>query len=222
MMSRRSLLLILGLLAALVLLTAAFDALGIGGQFVPNRGGQPPVAGAGDEFPPAFLRDLPRVVGALAAVAALAGYGLLIGALAARRLGTTVRTIIGGPQQLVRLGLSGLLLAVLVVGTLLLGILAGIVGLATPAFAFVFAMLLTAGHTAVAIAAGRWLRAHAGAIEHEPIADLLTGTTALTIVSQLPYVGSVALGAAVCVGLGALAATGLGAADRWRPPPLDY
>lgn len=221
MISRRSLLLIAGMIAILVLLAATLDAFGIGGQLLPSR--DPINSGSAEQnFPPAFLRDLPRVIGALASVVALSGYGLLLGALMPQRLGTVVRAIIGGPQQAVQLGLRGLLLAVLVVSTLLLGIVSGIVGLATPAFAFGFALLLTGGYAACAMAVGRWLRDRIGALEHEPVADLVTGTVLFSTISLLPYVGGFALGVTVCVGLGALASTGGGATERWQPAQIDY
>lgn len=221
-MSRRSLLLIIGLLATLLLLAVSLDALGVGGLPVLMRDDLPPATNSDVSFPPVFLRDLPRVVSALSAVAALTAYGLLLSAVAPQRLGTAVRALIGGPGQIVRLGLSGLLVAVVVVSTLLLGIASGIAGPVTPAFGFAFTIALSAGCTAAAMAAGRWLRSYVGAIEHEPTADLITGTTLFTIISLIPYIGIVAFGLLLCIGLGGLATTGLGAARHWKPTMVDY
>jgi hypothetical protein len=227
-MSRRSIALIVALLVAVLVLATVLDVLApIGASrfltvfdlpFARAPGG----AGQAD-FGPSLLRArLPRGVRAVAGVAALSGYGLLLRYLAAERLATLARATTGAPARLARLAVSGAAALALGASLTLLAAVSTIAGPLVPLLGIGLTLAALTGLVALALPVGQHIRGWVGAIEPAMLGDLLTGLLAITLIALFPVVGTVALALAMLVGLGAAAATRLGAAERWSVDPFEY
>ena len=233
-MSQRSLALIIALLAAVIALAAALDTFApVGtGRFLTvfdlpfARSAE---RATGPEIGGGLVRArLPRGVRAIAGVAALAGYGLLMRYLAARRLATLARALEGTPAGVVRHAVSGAAALILVASLILLAAISTIAGPLVPLLGIGLALAALTGLVALALPIGRRLRGWAGGavdragFEAEALADLLTGLLAITLVALFPYIGTIALAFAALAGLGAAATTRLGTAERWTAEPFEY
>jgi hypothetical protein len=230
-MSKRSIILIVGLLIAVIALATALDLLapnlGRGLAWLTRLLGSPPNAGAAGPrrggFDLLLARDLlPRAVRSLAGIAALAGYGLILRYLAPGRLGTLTRALIGTSSDLVRHALNGLALLLLSGAVILLAAISFAVAPLAPLLGLGLAVTMFTGAVAFAMAAGQRLRAGAGADEHSPTADLLAGLLVFCLIGLVPYAGVLALGVIGMIGLGAVAATRFGEADHAALGKLEY
>lgn len=223
-MSKRSALLIIGLLAAIAVVATVIDLLGLGGNLPGLRSSFAPRPDQQRElFGPPFTRgEIPRAVRSLASIAALAGYGVLLRYLAPGRLATIARALSRAPAGLARHGLNGLALLILIAALILLATISVITAPLAPLLGAGLGIAGLTGLTACALILGRRLRAWAAAPEDNPIADLLAGLALLFLITQIPYVGPLALLVAALIGLGAIAATRFGEAEQWLAEPLEY
>jgi hypothetical protein len=230
-MSKRSLSLIIVLLAAVIALAATLDALApVGGGGFLTVFDLPFGRAPGPDISGGVLRaKLPRGVRAVAGVAALAGYGLLLRHLAAARLATLARALTGAPARLARHAVGGAAALVLIVSLILLAAISTIAGPLVPLLGLGLTLAALTGVVALALPLGQRMRAWAGgipadggALDQELLADMLTGLLAITLAALFPYVGTIALALAGLIGLGATTITRFGAAERWTVEPFEY
>jgi hypothetical protein len=221
--------LIVILLAAVIALATALDLfapVGPHARFLTIFDlpvGGPPGQPEQQEIGRGMLRaKLPRGVRAVAGVAALAGYGLLLRHLAAGRLATLARALNGAPALLARHAVNGAATLVLILSLALLAAISTIAGPLAPLLGFGLTLAALTGLVALALPVGQRLRGWAGALEPETLADQLTGLLAITLVALFPYVGTIALAMAGLIGLGAAATTRVGASEFWAAEPLEY
>ena len=228
-MSNRTIIIIVALLAAVVALALAIDLfapglkLGLGGLIDPFFSRRPDESGPRDQLGP-FLTQvpLPRAVRTLASIAALAGYGLLLRYLVPARLATLVRALSVTPAGLARHGLNGLALLILLAALILLAVITMVASLLAPLLGISSGATILTGLVALAMSIGQRVRARAGALEHNPSADLLTGLPLFFLISLIPYLGVLVLIAAGLIGLGAVAATRFGTTEQFTIEPLEY
>jgi len=226
-MGQRTVLLIIGLLAGIVLAAAAVDIVapttpvanpgflfGLARRPFDRPPGRPDAPR--DQFEP------PRSARLLAGVATLVGYGLVLIYLAPRRISTLVRVLLRPPADLLRYGIVGLVLLVLLVTLTLLATISLIALPLVPLLSFGMGAALLTGVVMLALALGYRLRIRVGELERYPLADLVVGMLAILLVATLPVVGTVVLIGCGVVGMGALVLTHFGLSDTWRPEPLDY
>lgn len=228
-MGQRTILLMIGLLIAIVaaattvdLFAPASSVANPGFLFGPLRRPFDRPATAERPVPPWEQFNLPRTARSLAAVATFVGYGLLLWYLVPQRTSTLVRVLLRPFGDLVRYGIVGLaLLVLLVILTLLAAISLTAIAL-VPLFSIVTGIALLTGLVLLSIAIGQRLRILMGDSGAHVLADLVVGLLAVMLFAVLPVVGTIVTVGCGAIGLGAMVMTHFGLRDQWRPEALDY
>lgn len=228
-MSRRTIFLSIGLLLGLILLASAVDLFELNSPpattnlvphllrqsfsflpFEPPNGDRPP--------PPHFGRDLPRTSRALAGVASLIGYGLILWYCLPQRANNCIDELRASPKQAVRLGIIGLALSIFLIALTILAAISLIALPLVPLLSLATGLLQITGVVGFATASGQQLRIMIGdPIEHR-ISDLIVGILALMLLATIPWIGVFVLQIGCLLGIGALVTTRFG---QEYPQQLD-